>query len=795
MGTRICQIALFVLLFIPITSSAQTSADHWWSDQFHLSGLDGQVNCMVEYEGNLVIGGTFTSVDGTAFNRIVSWNGTTFLPLGDGLAHAPREFAVYNGELYVLVEGVDTLPSGTSSLVKWNHSEWLPVDVGGSASLTTIKAFGDRLFVAGKLSSVEGVPVNNIAQFDGLHWSSLGTGQDSTITAIGFIDDQLVAASAWQLEIDYTYFDRVNTQVWDGLTWTDMGFAPPIASAADLETYNGELYMVGPADETEKPLFARWRDSSWQLIDLGTNHYTSGPTYDLRVYDGKLYAAGWYTFDPAAAYHTSVIYWNGTVWQETETPFNGHAFSLCEFGGDLIAGGSFYQVGPHAAYRVARFHDNQWLPLSEAFTGQGLEGIIFAMCAKDAILVAGGTFDVAGQVAADNIAQFDGVKWSAMGDGFRNDIYSGDSRVEDIILYQDQFVACASRGHFVGWDGRTGSIARWNGTQWEILGDNAPSSTALAEYHGDLYCASGAAVYKFDGNTWSKQSPLMYGQVTKLVVFKGSLYAVGVVYVAMQALDRVMLRFDGTNWSTVVIPAGPMEIPTAQVYKNRLYLGGRFSSGLGGLGTIVSWNGSKWIGVSGTGGFTGFRVTDLTEFGGLLVAAGGVTYRSGADTCKFIAGFDGTDWQPLGSGIGVQWGVTLAPYAGGLAVGGPITTAGKKPSKGIALWQPDHDADNLLDGNDNCPFASNIDQDDATGDGIGDACCCQGITGDLNQSSQIDISDLSILITQLTVGLVQPLPCPNETNIDGTPGLSLSDLSALVAYLVKTPRPALPNCP
>ena len=75
--------------------------------------------------------------------------------------------------------------------------------------------------------------------------------------------------------------------------------------------------------------------------------------------------------------------------------------------------------------------------------------------------------------------------------------------------------------------------------------------------------------------------------------------------------------------------------------------------------------------------------------------------------------------------------------------------------------------------------------------------CCIGTTGNVNKSASEapDISDLSLLISYLTVTPKPVLPCPAEANVNGSSGIDISDLSLLISYLTVSPKPTLPNCP
>lgn len=80
---------------------------------------------------------------------------------------------------------------------------------------------------------------------------------------------------------------------------------------------------------------------------------------------------------------------------------------------------------------------------------------------------------------------------------------------------------------------------------------------------------------------------------------------------------------------------------------------------------------------------------------------------------------------------------------------------------------------------------------------IGDGCCI-GYTGNVNKSTgeNPDLSDLSLMISYLTVTPKPTLSCLPEANINGSGAApDLSDLSLLIAYLTVTPKPALPSCP
>jgi hypothetical protein len=75
---------------------------------------------------------------------------------------------------------------------------------------------------------------------------------------------------------------------------------------------------------------------------------------------------------------------------------------------------------------------------------------------------------------------------------------------------------------------------------------------------------------------------------------------------------------------------------------------------------------------------------------------------------------------------------------------------------------------------------------------IGGACCT-GTSGNVNGSGGVDLADLSALVSFLTGGGFV-FPCTAEANVNTVGGVDLADLSALVTYLTGGGY-ALPSCP
>ncbi len=233
-------------------------------------------------------------------------------------------------------------------------------------------------------------------------------------------------------------------------------------------------------------------------------------------------------------------------------------------------------------------------------------------------------------------------------------------------------------------------------------------------------------------------------------------------------------------------------------------------------------------GGNGGNGGTVLVVYDSLVSLGLLRANGGSYGSASAGGRRFVLagtksatatwthGGDGGNegWAGEGGGGLVGWAGVSAEYRGGTGEVGIIGANGVVSIFTSITCYSDIDEDNcgcpsdsaqfagscgagyVALANDNCPLVYNPDQDDANGDGVGDACCCVGKTGNVNGSviEAPDLTDLSMLIGYLTITPTPVLPCPLEANVSGTGTIDLTDLSMLIGYLTITPTPILPDC-
>jgi hypothetical protein len=374
----------------------------------------------------------------------------------------------------------------------------------------------------------------------------------------------------------------------------------------------------------------------------------------------------------------------------------------------LYVGGAFVTAGHAVVNGVARWDGQQWSALTDA-GGTGISGsfspAVNALAVYDGALYVGGNFTTAGNVAANNIARWDGSTWSALGAG-------ADSWVYALAVYNDTLVA---GGFFANVDGTPAShIASWNGTAWSALGSGASGTVyVLASHAGSLIAggsfgsAGGSAasnIASWNGSAWSALGGGMNNTVRTVAEYDGLLVAGGNFTQAGTGAANRVASWDGSTWSALgggvngVMGPGGAVVSALTVSGDTLIAGGTFiQADAVTVNNVASWNGSAWSALASTNGpGTSGGIFALASFNGRLIATGTFTQVGGQPppvggglTVNGIAQWDGNGWATIegvaGTGLSAQVS-TMIVYNGDLIVGGSFTQAGGADAWGIARW-------------------------------------------------------------------------------------------------------------
>ncbi len=184
--------------------------------------------------------------------------------------------------------------------------------------------------------------------------------------------------------------------------------------------------------------------------------------------------------------------------------------------------------------------------------------------------------------------------------------------------------------------------------------------------------------------------------VHALTTFNGDLIVGGDFWQAgPNSAARYIARFDAVNaphWLHLGSPfAGSPTFPNPRVvamteYGGELIAGGNFVTANGAVTTvnhIARWNGTSWQPV-GTGPTVGMNntVRALAVFGGQLIA-GGDFITAGGQSASFVARWNGSSWQAMPAVAAFNSSVTCFTIHDGELIAGGFFTA---PGARVARW-------------------------------------------------------------------------------------------------------------
>jgi len=134
------------------------------------------ITALCEYEGDLILGGDFTSAGGITLNHIARWDGTTWHSLAGGMSGTEfpsvSALTVYRGLL--IAGGNFALAGGepANNIALWDGTHWtsLGAGVAGMNPLTTrviaLANHSGSLYVGGVFTTTDGLPSVNIGRWD-----------------------------------------------------------------------------------------------------------------------------------------------------------------------------------------------------------------------------------------------------------------------------------------------------------------------------------------------------------------------------------------------------------------------------------------------------------------------------------------------------------------------------------------------------------------------------------------------------------------------------------------------------
>lgn len=526
------------------------------------SGLNGFVNSMTVYNGELIATGSFiTTGDGTTVNRIARWNGTSWQALGSpaGMNGDVNEVFVYNGELIAV--GNFTTAGGVSAnrIARWDGSQWQALEPTGlNAAGLGLAVLGNDLYVSGNFTLAGGVPqTRGVARWDGANWHPVGAGALFAVRTLGIYQGEILAGGAFNAVLGGQTVRGLARLDTASQTWVAMeGGFDSSGAASQFVVHNDELIVVGnyyQVGNRRAMGIARWSEAtqSWDRF---------GPGFDwnpwrFTTYRGDLIAGGsFYSAGDVEA--RGVARWDGKAWHalgsgvgNTLGNLVGVIDVLSVYNDELYVGGHFFNSGGVPTLHIAKWNGDTetWSDVGGGVNG-GLMPQVFAMVEYNGDLIVGGEFLSAGGNPAFNVARWDGTQWHAMG--------AGVGCVSSMAVFEGEVyvsVTCGLQG-----------MQRWDGTQWHAV-PGGYNNFSMTVFDGKLISGF-SAPHAYDGNTWTPlpgytPPPVNQAPIYAYEVFNGDLILGGGSFETAVGIPGAngLVRFDGTSWHAL---AGANGAPT-----------------------------------------------------------------------------------------------------------------------------------------------------------------------------------------------------------------------------------------
>lgn len=148
------------------------------------SGVNSQVDSIVEMGGDLYFGGQFTTAGGIPANRVAKFDGTNWSALGSGTNGAVNTLLTDGANLYA--GGSFTTADGVTvnNIAKWNGTSWPALGSGVNGTVISMVIKDSDLYVSGEFSTAGGSPAFRLAKWNGSTWSSVASINRSSSTMI-----------------------------------------------------------------------------------------------------------------------------------------------------------------------------------------------------------------------------------------------------------------------------------------------------------------------------------------------------------------------------------------------------------------------------------------------------------------------------------------------------------------------------------------------------------------------------------------------------------------------------------
>jgi len=335
---------------------------------------NGPIKAMIEFNGDLIVGGDFTMVGDELAYGVARWDGSEWHSMGTGFAGEVYDLAVYGDWLYAcgwFFSDPDNLYE-YEGIARWTGNAWSPVidydpDSWG-AEVYDMLVYNNELYITNH-AMIGFDQYTRVSKFNGVEWVDLPgyftAGDDQgRIFTLDIYNNQIVAGG-WFDEIDGESAKSV--AIYNGSAWESMGIESngPNDRVNKLLQVGDDLYAGGIFFDPFYTTIQKYDGNSWSIfqMDVDANLWE---VQDLLIYSDELFVSGvFYYYDGPALVAAC------TILKESEEDyswldlnfFNSNSdqwigYSMINYNGDLYLGGDFQFAGTDDLPKnnIARFN-------------------------------------------------------------------------------------------------------------------------------------------------------------------------------------------------------------------------------------------------------------------------------------------------------------------------------------------------------------------------------------------------------------------------------------------------------
>ncbi len=269
---------------------------------------------------------------------------------------------------------------------------------------------------------------------------------------------------------------RLRSGVWEPLRTSWNLPLPPSGFSAMALGPQNELALA-THDDFGPRAGQVWFDTGSGVRVIGN---FSGLVRSLVFFGGKLWMAGDFTLNEGGV--SGLAIWNGTAWSAPPGgAADGAVYELYRETNSLFIAGRFQRIGGIAAQKVAEWNGSTWKAYSLP------SGLFVSALARGPAgeLVAGGALPVDGNQTVGSIYRWTGSSWALLGNGVSSGSFAGV--VTRLLPFQGKLVVAGCFSHVNGAPESSASVralslASWTGSRWESL-DNGTSAVAQTYFN------------------------------------------------------------------------------------------------------------------------------------------------------------------------------------------------------------------------------------------------------------------------------------------------------------------------